>query len=453
MARRIRASSEDHDKRAEDRERRLAALRVRLQETAQEIRTAGDWTRCLQAAAQLPGESWANILLISSRIPTATLVKRYEAWRSTGRQVRRDEKGIEIFSSPRQQEGNGGREDDEQDRSWRTARHVTFVWDLSQTTGQPFPAQAAISPPPGEAPSGLWDCLCWLARREGFAVEREPGCPADGATLWAARRIRVLPDLAVDQAVWALAHQLGHVLLHNTTAVSPGSSTSGCQGVRKAEADSVAFITCARHGVWIEHALSSPQTWAGSDPRAQPGAAILAAGERITAAAAKISRYLDRYLPDSTTGQVTPAHVETAALTEPDPPPEPDARIEAVLLDAEAFYTGQLAGSWAPAYLRKRGISAAAIGEWRIGYAPARMDRPHRPPPRPGPSRRRDPGRRTGPRLLTRNAYRSFPRPGYAAGPRRARQARRIHRPRPPRHRPSRAEIPEQPCNQHVPER
>ena len=134
--------------------------------------------------------------------------------------------------------------------------------------------------------------------------------------------------------------------------------------------NSVAFITCARHGVRIEHTLSSPQTWAGSDPRAQPGAAILAAGERITAAAAKISRYLDRYLPDSTTGQVTPAHVETAALTEPDPPPEPDARIEAVLLDAEAFYTSQLAGSWAPAYLRKRGITTAAIGEWRIGYAP-----------------------------------------------------------------------------------
>ena len=44
MARRIRASSEDHHKRAEDHEQRLAALRIRLQETAQEIRTAEDWT-------------------------------------------------------------------------------------------------------------------------------------------------------------------------------------------------------------------------------------------------------------------------------------------------------------------------------------------------------------------------------------------------------------------------
>jgi hypothetical protein len=51
--------------------------------------------------------------------------------------------------------------------------------------------------------------------------------------------------------------------------------------------------------------------------------------------------------------------------------PERDPRIEGVLLDAEQFYTGQLAVSWAPAYLRNRGITAEAMGEWHIGYAPA----------------------------------------------------------------------------------
>jgi DNA primase len=373
MGRQVLAGSEDWHKRAGDRERRLAELRVRLQETAAEIRTARGWTRCLRTAAQFPGESWANILLISSRIPDATLVKGYEAWRAVGRQVRRDEKGIEIFSAPRRQTGNGDRGDGEQTRSLRDAQRVAYVWDLSQTTGQPLQAQTAIPSPPGELPPGLQDCLCWLARREGFAVECEPGCPADGVTSWAARRTRILPDLAIDQAVWALAHQLGHVLLHNAGAALPGSTTSGCQGVRKAEADSVAFITCARYGVRIEHAFSSPQSWAGSDPRAQPGAVILAVGERITTAAAKISGYLDRHLAGSTAGQVTRAQPEPAALTASlpaaTPPPEPDAGIEAVLLDAEAFYTSQLAGSWAPGYLRQRGITAAVAGEWRIGYA------------------------------------------------------------------------------------
>ena len=64
---------------------RLAALRTRLQATAQEVRTAEDWARCLRAAAQLAEESWANVLLISARIPAVTVVQGYQAWRAAGR--------------------------------------------------------------------------------------------------------------------------------------------------------------------------------------------------------------------------------------------------------------------------------------------------------------------------------------------------------------------------------
>ena len=171
----------------EDREQRLAALRIRLQAAAQDVWTADDWTRCLLTAARLPAETWANVLLISSPMPEATLVKGYQAWRAAGRQVNRNEHGIAIFSAPRQQEGNRrGPEDDEPGRSWRDAHHVTYVWDLSQTSGQPLPALAAI-PPPGKVPPGLWDALYWLARREGYAVDREPGCPDDG-TSWPGHR-------------------------------------------------------------------------------------------------------------------------------------------------------------------------------------------------------------------------------------------------------------------------
>ena len=66
---------------------------------------------------------------------------------------------------------------------------------------------------------------------------------------------------------------------------------------------SVAFIICARYGVRAEHAFSGPQTWAGSDPRAQPAAAILTAGERVTTAAAKISRLLDHHLAGNRPGR------------------------------------------------------------------------------------------------------------------------------------------------------
>src|SRR5690349_2385283 len=137
----------------EDREQRIAALRTRLHETAGQIRSAQDWTRYLQAAARLHGEAWANILLICSRIPDATLVRGYEAWRAAGRQVNRDEKGIEIFSCTRQRRepDSHGAEEAGQDHRWRDARRVAYVWDLTQTTGQPVPLPSGLPAAAGEA--------------------------------------------------------------------------------------------------------------------------------------------------------------------------------------------------------------------------------------------------------------------------------------------------------------
>ena len=370
--------------RGEDRERRIAALRIRLHETAGQIGSAEDWARYLRAAARLHRETWANVLLISSRIPDATLVRGYEAWRAAGRQVNRDEKGIEIFSAMHRQQPDGRHpEEGGQDHSWRDARRVAYVWDLSQTAGQPVPLPPAFAAAEGEVPPGLWDCLCWLARREGFAVERQDGGPADGTTFWAARRIRVPPGLPSRQASWALAHQLGHILAHNTIAHPPGATTSGCHGIQKAEADSVAFITCARYGIRIEHRFSSPGTWAGTDPRARPAAAILTAGEHVTTAAAKISRLMDHYLAGNrpaarpaTEPATTARHDErppqpaVPQVTAPLPAPEPDPWISGVLNDALQFYDDQLAHSWIPAYLAERGIGHATMGHWQIGYAP-----------------------------------------------------------------------------------
>ena len=81
----------------DDREQKLDALRTRVQAEAGGIRTADDWARSLHAAALLR-ESFANSLLILAQRPDATLVKGYEDWRKTGRQVIRREPGIEIFS-------------------------------------------------------------------------------------------------------------------------------------------------------------------------------------------------------------------------------------------------------------------------------------------------------------------------------------------------------------------
>jgi DNA primase len=385
----------------DDRGQKLAVLRALVQNEAGEIRTAADWARSLDAAAGLR-ESFANSLLILAQRPDATLVKGYEDWRKTGRQVIRSEHGIEIFSlayrqaKPRRRDAGRNSRPREEGQNWRDATRVAYVWDVSQTSGRPVAAPAAMSALPGGAPDSLWDALCWLARRLGYAVEREQGAPADGVTWWAARCIRVLPSLGAAEATWALTHQLGHVLLHGSGTYPPGAATSGgaCLGIRKAEADAVAYIISTRHGITITGHPGWPQTWAGTDPRAQPGTVILAAGERITAAAAQITRHLDRALHGQHASQLSPVQADTATLAPrprrhqpaavvpavrrvapeqqaaaPSRPPSPG--VLRVLADAGRFYVSQLPGSWAPDYLRSRGISQATITEWQIGYAPA----------------------------------------------------------------------------------
>lgn len=310
-------SGEPHG--SDDREQGLAVLRARVQAEAGGIRTAADWARSLDAAARLR-ESFANSLLILAQRPDATLVKGYEDWRKAGRQVIRREHGIGIFSraprqaGPRRRDASRDPRPPGEDQNWRDATRVAYVWDVSQTSGRPVSVSSSVPAAPGEALDSLWDALCWLARRLGYAVEREQGAPADGVTWWAARRIRVLPSLGAAEAARALAHQLGHVLLHGPGTCPPGAATSGdaCLGIRKAEADAVAYIIGARHGIAVTGHPGWPQTWAGTDPRARPGTVILAAGERITAAAAHISRHLDRVLHGQHASQLSPAQEETA---------------------------------------------------------------------------------------------------------------------------------------------
>jgi hypothetical protein len=62
--------------------------------------------------------------------------------------LNRGGKGIEIFSGMRRQEPDRhGAEEAGQDHSWREARRVAYVWDLSQTTGQPVPLPPAFRHP------------------------------------------------------------------------------------------------------------------------------------------------------------------------------------------------------------------------------------------------------------------------------------------------------------------
>lgn len=392
--------------RDEDRQRAVGELRERAADRIRALVTGEDWAAWLRLAARLPGWSFTNVMLVAGQRPSATMIAGYEAWQARGRQVRKGEPGIQVIAEPRSSPGTASspaaavnaRAASGAGNRTRAARR-TYVWDVAQTDGLPG-AGPELPLWPGEGPPpGLWDALTWLARREGFGVERAPCGPSDSMTNWGGRRITIRSGLNGSEAAGALLHELGHVLAHDGLTFVPGTSTARCRGVRKVEADSIAFTVATRLGMDTS-AYSWPYvaSWAGSDPRARPEETIRATGQRATVAATVIAAHLDVTLFATPSLEAAPAsalteeaargneaapkpaataHIpvattrQAAEITRAAAPHWPAADLGRVLLDAERFYIGHLRHSWVPGYLAARGLNPVAVAQWHIGYAPA----------------------------------------------------------------------------------
>ena len=210
--------------------------------------------------------------------------------------------------------------------------------DWARWLAQEHPAQpsGSLRRSGGQLPASAWTTLVHLARREGFADARGDCAEGDTFTSWRDRRIHIRRDAAPAQAITALAHQLGHVLLHGEIAYLDRSGTVPCHGIRKVEADSIAVLVAIHLGI-DGPAITFPHisSWAGTDPRAHPVETVQAVASRVLTAAAVITAHLDAALPDA--GPATqPVHAPGA--TEPEPP----ARVHARAAAADAVGTPSL---------------------------------------------------------------------------------------------------------------
>jgi hypothetical protein len=248
--------------------------------------TGEDWESWLRLAARLRGWSCANIMLIAAQRPEATSVARCEAWQARGRQVRKGEPGVAMIAEPPLASGKPGQPSPSArlgaagqsvNAGWRT--RVTCIWDFSQISGPDDNGRADLLTPEVLLPA-LWGPLVWLARGEGFAVERGDCGAVPGATTWSCHRIRIRPGLVRCAEALALIHEFGRVLAHDNLAIVPGASTAGCRGIREIEADSIAFIVAAWLGMDSATCSWPPMaSWAGSDllgiADSTPGALVL----------------------------------------------------------------------------------------------------------------------------------------------------------------------------------
>lgn len=324
------------DDRRAAREAKLDEVHEKLADAVDRLVSGDDWANALTFAAQFRSRSFNNTLLIWIQHsmayeaglvsePMPSFVAGYKQWQQLGRQVAKGQAGYQIlapvtgrfassspsdpaswrrlnrFEKPRPHEGV---------RSKMIGVRPAYVWDASQTSGDPLPTPPTPTLLKGEAPSGLWAGLAEQIRAAGFTVldVAHEGMihGANGVTDYTEKTVTVRENMDPAARVKTLAHELAHVLMHGPDQ----DAARQHRGVGEVEAESIALMIGAAHGMDTSgYTIPYVSTWAAQVDGQEPAEIVRATGERVRATAMKILDQLDT----QTLGDGTPPGLERAS--------------------------------------------------------------------------------------------------------------------------------------------
>lgn len=302
------------------RDAKLDALHETLTDAVSQLTSDDDWRQALEFAARFRARSFNNTLLIwaqhqsafeAGRVPEPmpSYVAGFKQWQSLGRQVSKGQSGYMIlapvtgrFASATPSVVESWRrlgrfekpKPGEAVRSRLVGVRPAYVWDASQTAGDPIPEAPRPHLLGGEAPAGLWEGLAARVEAEGFTVLWVPHegliHGANGVTDFAARTVAVRENMDPAAQVKTLAHELAHVLLHGPD----NADAVGHRGIGEVEAESVALMIGAVHGMdTSSYTIPYVTGWADSVDGKTPVEVVQATGERVRKTAATILDGLD----------------------------------------------------------------------------------------------------------------------------------------------------------------
>lgn len=194
-------------------------------------------TRYLDTMARFHRYSFGNIMLILAQNPDATQVAGFNTWKKLKRWVKKGEHAITIIA-PMILKRDEGRLEGEDKTIVRFK--AAFVFDISQTDGEPLPEVHTVSGDPG----AFTDRLKGFIAARGIKLAYEQLSPgvyglSSGGT------IRVQLDLPAADEFAVLVHELAHEMLHHGEGAVRATKT-----VRETEAEAVAFVVS--HAVGLD---------------------------------------------------------------------------------------------------------------------------------------------------------------------------------------------------------
>ena len=191
-----------------------------------------------------------NRFLIWAFKPDATFVAGFRTWAKMGRHVKKGEKGIPIFApmtvKVRKQEPEQDEEVEEQAEYQQPEVvirfKVVYVWDVSQTEGDPLPEAPDVMAMRGDA-SSLLPALEDTVKAKGIELAYVEDL-GKAAGVSSKGKIEILSSLDTAQRFSVLAHEFAHELLHGHW-----ERVNLSRKVKELEAEATAYVVLRHFGL------------------------------------------------------------------------------------------------------------------------------------------------------------------------------------------------------------
>ena len=240
-----------------NREEKMSEIQERLMAGTKEIYESGKWAEYISVMSKFPHYSINNCILIASQCPHASYVCGYKKWNEFNRNVVKGESGIMIFApikgkveteEPKFDENarpvlneDGTQQSEKVTREYKTFRPC-YVFDLSQTEGDPLPTLATRLEESVEDYERLKNILVSVSPVP-VSFEEVPG-EANGFYSPTEMRIVVQDGMPELQTIKTMLHEIAHA-----TYGHGGKDDKWDKESREIQAESTAFWVAGMLGL------------------------------------------------------------------------------------------------------------------------------------------------------------------------------------------------------------
>lgn len=196
-----------------------------------------------------------NQILLAMQMPTATYIAGYNKWHEFNRYVRKNSHGLRVICPMPYKKVNANGEEETNIRY-----KVGYVYDVSQTDGEPLPELVTELTGTDESYQNLIPILESVAPCPVIYTDDLPQC-AYGCYSLTDNVIKIKASIAPEHTCKVLIHEICHSMLD-----SDKNDKTTDRMTKECRAESVAFVVCHKYSIDTGESYSFPYiaSWSSS---------------------------------------------------------------------------------------------------------------------------------------------------------------------------------------------